>query len=166
MTHPNPRRAREPSARRGTTTRRSALFAIGLAALAGTGCAGAADDAVSLEHARAEHEAGRAVLIDIREPQEHATGVAADARLLPMRQLGARLAEIPLDPSLPVLLICNTQNRSRATLRALRERGYGHVRFVNGGMSEWARRGWPMVRPGNRPVSGTGSSTGSGAGSG
>lgn len=104
-------------------------------------------DAVSLEHARAEHEAGRAVLIDIREPAEHATGVAAGARLLPMRQLARRLAEIPTDTARPVLLICNTQNRSAATLRALRQHGYSHVRYVSGGMSEWARRGWPMVRP-------------------
>ena len=104
-------------------------------------------DAVSLESARAEHEAGRAILIDIREPAEHATGVAAGARLLPMRQLDARLAEIPADPNKPVLLICATQNRSSATVRALRQRGYAHVRYVNGGMSEWARRGWPMVKP-------------------
>jgi rhodanese-related sulfurtransferase len=104
-------------------------------------------DAVSLETARAEHEAGRAILIDIREPAEHATGVAAGARLLPMRQLDVRLAEIPVKPDQPVLLICATQNRSSATLRALRQRGYAHVRYVNGGMSEWARRGWPMVKP-------------------
>jgi rhodanese-related sulfurtransferase len=102
---------------------------------------------VSLEKARAEHEAGRAILIDIREPDEHATGVAAGARLLPMRQLRARISEIPVDPAMPVLLICNTQNRSRAVLDALRERGYGHVRYVEGGMSEWARRAWPMVKP-------------------
>jgi rhodanese-related sulfurtransferase len=107
----------------------------------------ASTDAVSLEAARAEHEAGRAVLVDIREPEEHATGVAAGARLLPMRQLSQRLHEIPTRADQPVLLICNTQNRSSATLRALRERGYGHVRYVNGGMSEWARRGWPMVKP-------------------
>ena len=107
----------------------------------------ASADAVSLDLARAEHEAGRAILIDIREPEEHATGVAAGARLLPMRQLNQRLAEIPVRADQPVLLICNTQNRSSATLRALRERGYGHVRFVSGGMSEWARRGWPLVRP-------------------
>lgn len=105
-------------------------------------------DAVSLEAARAELAAGRAVLIDIREPEEHATGVAPGARLLPMRQLSRRLAEIPTDPGKPVLLICNTQNRSSATLRALRERGYAHVRYVTGGMSEWARRGWPLVKPG------------------
>jgi rhodanese-related sulfurtransferase len=122
------------------------LLVAALVATGGSWAAGA-PDAVSLETARAEHEAGRAILIDIREPDEHATGVAAGARLLPMRQLGARLSEIPLDPGKPVLLICNTQNRSSATLRALRERGYSHVRYVTGGMSEWARRGWPMVKP-------------------
>jgi rhodanese-related sulfurtransferase len=104
-------------------------------------------DAVSLETARADLEAGRVVLIDVREPFEHATGVAAGARLLPMSQLSTRVGEIPLDPKKPVYLICNTQNRSSATLRALRQRGYAHARFVSGGMSEWARRGWPMVKP-------------------
>lgn len=117
------------------------------AALAGCGKTEASADCVSLDLARAEHEAGRAMLIDIREPEEHAGGVAAGARLLPMRQLNRRLQEIPTNSDQAVLLICNTQNRSSATLRALRERGYGHVRYVNGGMSDCARCGWPMVRP-------------------
>lgn len=131
--------------------RRAAVLAL-LALGAGWGPRARANgllpsDRVSLEEARAGLESGRVILIDIREPAEHATGVAPGARLLPMRQLGARLDEIPTDPKQPVLLICNTQNRSPATLRALRERGYGHVRWVEGGMSEWARRGWPMVKP-------------------
>jgi len=107
----------------------------------------AASDSVTLDVARAEFEAGRAILIDIREPNEHATGVAKGAQLLPMRQLNTRLAEIPTAPDKPVLLICNTQNRSSSTLAALRERGYAHVRFVQGGMSEWNRRGRPVVKP-------------------
>jgi rhodanese-related sulfurtransferase len=64
-----------------------------------------------------------------------------------MRQLSARLAELPRDR--PVLLICNTQNRSRATFDALRERGWTNLRYVNGGMSEWNRRGWKTVKPAN-----------------
>lgn len=104
--------------------------------------------AVSLEQARAELEAGQALLIDIREPGEHAQGVAPGALLLPMRQLESRLDLIPADPSARVLLICNTQNRSRATLLALHARGLTHVRYVQGGMSEWARRDWPLVPPG------------------
>lgn len=102
---------------------------------------------VSLETARADAEAGRVLLVDIREPDEHrATGVAAGAKLLPMSQLGARVAELPADPSRPVYLICNTQNRSRRTVEALRRQlGWTHVRYVEGGMSEWVRRGWPVV---------------------
>lgn len=119
-----------------------------VASLAGCGPSEASTDAVSLDTARADVAAGRAVLIDIREPDEHATGVAAGARLLPMRQLNQRLREIPIQPDQPVYLICHTQNRSSATLRALRQQGYGHVRFVSGGMSEWNRRGWPTVKPG------------------
>lgn len=130
--------------------RRTALLGLAaVAALAGCRHETIPLPSVSLETARAEHEAGRAVLIDIREPSEHATGVAPGARLLPMSQLAARVAEIPTDPGRPVLLICNTQNRSSATLRTLREQaGFGHLRFVEGGMSEWTRRGWPLVPPG------------------
>ncbi len=124
----------------------SVMFACGV--LAATGVAADEPDFVALTTARAEHEAGRAVLIDIREPAEHASGVARGAQLLPMRQLATRLAEIPTDPRRPVLLICNTQNRSSATVRALRQRGFTHVRYVRGGMSEWVRRGWPLVAPG------------------
>jgi rhodanese-related sulfurtransferase len=104
-------------------------------------------DSVSLEIARNELESGRSIVFDIREPQEHAGGVAAGMRLLPMRQLAARLNEIPNDPKRPVLLICNTQNRSSATLKFLREKGYTNVRFVQGGMSEWGKRAWPLVKP-------------------
>lgn len=116
------------------------LFGAGLPAVAP-----AQGVSVSLEQARAEHEAGKAILVDIREPDEHATGVVPSARLLPMRQLSARLSELPRDR--PVLLICNTQNRSRATFDALRERGWTNLRYVNGGMSEWNRRGWKTVAP-------------------
>ena len=73
--------------------------------------------------------------------------MAPGVQLLPMRQLAARISEIPNDPRQPVLLICNTQNRSSATLKYLREKGYTNVRFVQGGMSEWTRRAWPLVNP-------------------
>lgn len=133
-----------------TLTRRSLSLVLLSLSLGLAACSEsvAKSDVVSLDFARAEHEAGRVVLIDIREPSEHATGVAKGVQLLPMRQMSTRLSEIPPADGKPVLLICNTQNRSSATLRALREKGYGHVRYVDGGMSEWARRNWPMVKPG------------------
>lgn len=124
-----------------------AALALGSLTLAAQGQTGADTDSVTLEVARTELSSGKATLFDVREPQEHAEGVAHGARLLPMRQLAARLSEIPRDSKTPVLLICRTQNRSSATLKFLREKGYTNVRFVQGGMSEWSRRGWPLVRP-------------------
>ena len=72
--------------------RRSLLALVAAAALGAAGCTEALDpaDAVSLDVARADLEAGRAILIDIREKDEHATGVANGA----------------------VLLLYNSQNRS------------------------------------------------------
>jgi len=131
-----------------TVNRRTLVALSGLCVL-GVAHAQVRQDAesVSLDVARQELESGKSLVIDIREPQEHATGVAPGVQLLPMRQLAARISEIPNDPKRPVLLICNTQNRSSATWKFLREKGYTNVRFVQGGMSEWARRAWPMVRP-------------------
>jgi rhodanese-related sulfurtransferase len=138
---------------RSTCTRRRLLaLPLMLGALFGvaTGAGAQSDDVVTLQAARELHESGAALLIDIREPDEHARGVAAGAKLLPMSQLRQRLSEIPIDPApRPVLLICNTQNRSSATLKALRQQGYAHVRYVHGGMAEWVRRGWPVVGPGS-----------------
>lgn len=102
---------------------------------------------VTLEQARAEHASGKVLMIDIRESQEHATGVVQGVVLLPMSQVAQRVAEIPKQTDQPVLLICNTQNRSRAVTEALQEKGFTNIRYVNGGMSEWAKRGWPMVKP-------------------
>ncbi len=134
-----------PSSPAFRLARRAVLM---LAAALALGSAHADELSVSLETARHELESGHSLVFDIREPVEHATGVAASARLLPMSQLRQRLAEIPNDPAKPVLLICNTQNRSSRTLKALRETGgYTNVRFVEGGMSEWAKRGWPMIKP-------------------
>ena len=141
-----PRRHLTPAFQRPRRNLSFLVLSLGLT-MAACSPQAAAADSVTLDFARAEFEAGRAILIDIREPNEHALGVAKGAQLLPMRQLGARLAEIPTATDKPVFLICNTQNRSSSTLAALRERGYPHVRYVQGGMSEWMRRGWPVVKP-------------------
>ena len=132
--------------------RSSRIFAFGLAvcvAVLSAGCSDPIDpaDHVSLEQARVEHEAGKVMLVDIRETREHKTGVAAGAVLLPMSELGSKIGQIPQSPDQPVLLICNTQNRSKATLLKLKQQGYTNIRYVDGGMSQWAAKGWPMVVP-------------------
>jgi rhodanese-related sulfurtransferase len=102
---------------------------------------------VSLEVAREALDKSSAVVIDIREPGEHATGVAKGAKLIPMSQLSKRISEVPQSANQSVLLICNTQNRSSRVADQLRAAGYSNISYVHGGMSQWAARNWPMVKP-------------------
>lgn len=108
---------------------------------------------VSLEEGRQLFESKQALLFDIREADEHATGVASGALLLPTSQLQQRASEIPRDPAQPVLIICQTQSRSSEVAKALKEAGWTNVRYVHGGMSGWARNGWPLVKPFGLPAS-------------
>jgi rhodanese-related sulfurtransferase len=102
---------------------------------------------VSLDEARSMVGTSSVTGLDIREPEEHATGVAKGMKLIPMSTLESRLNELPRSPNSRLLLICNTQNRSSAVAKELRSRGFTNVEYVRGGMSEWAKRGWTMESP-------------------
>lgn len=112
------------------------------------GCtANAAGSSVTLEEARTALDKSSAIVIDIRETSEHATGVAKGARLIPMGQLGKRLNELPKPGEQPLLIICKTQNRSSKIVEQLQAAGFTNASYVQGGMSQWAARGWTMVKP-------------------
>jgi rhodanese-related sulfurtransferase len=102
---------------------------------------------VSLDDMRQALETASTIVIDIREPYEHANGVASGTKLIPMSQLGGRLAELPAPGAEPFWLICNTQMRSANVVGQLQSMGYTNASYVNGGMSLWARQAWPMVKP-------------------
>jgi rhodanese-related sulfurtransferase len=87
-------------------------------------------------------------VLDIRERDEHAKGVIEGTGLLPMSQIAQRAHELSTEGNKPVMLICNTQNRSQRAIAALERAGYTRVFWVNGGTSEWAKRGLPLVMPG------------------
>jgi rhodanese-related sulfurtransferase len=109
--------------------------------------AAAATAPVSLEDMRTAIATQSAVVIDIREPFEHATGVVKGTVLIPMSVLGKRLAELPKPTDKALLVICNTQNRSSKIVEQLNAAGFINARYVQGGMSEWNARRLPTVKP-------------------
>lgn len=129
--------------------RRLALKSLALVCVCAAGLAQSqpATAMVGVDEARRALESGSAKVFDIRERAEFATGVAPGMLLLPMSELGKRLTELPAPGAEPFLLICNTQNRSSRVVQRLQAMGYTNVQYVNQGMSEWAKRGWPMVKP-------------------
>lgn len=105
---------------------------------------------VGLEAARADAEAGRALLVDIREPHEHATGVARGAKLLPMREIGARLAEIPKDAAQPAADLQHAEPLTGRVAGAARARLHQCALRRGRDVGMGTARGLPLVKPAAR----------------
>jgi rhodanese-related sulfurtransferase len=99
---------------------------------------------VTPEEIRPLLDAG-AVLLDVREQEEWDAGHAPAASHIPMRDVAARIAEIPADRR--VLAICRVGGRSRTVARALIDAGYDAYN-VAGGMHAWAAADLPVEATG------------------
>ncbi len=86
-----------------------------------------------------------ALLIDVREPYEHAAGMAAGAIPLPRAQVAQRIAQVAPDRNAEILTICAHGQRSLLAAQALRQLGYANVASVAGGTAEWISQGLPMT---------------------
>src|SRR5690606_28378036 len=76
-------------------------------------------------------------IVDVREPHEWeiANLEPYGARLIPMREIEARLGE--LDRDAEIVLHCKTGGRSAIVLRQLREAGYTRLWNLKGGILAW-----------------------------
>ncbi len=81
------------------------------------------------------------LLLDVREPDEYASGHITNARLLPLGELGKRLNELPRDRQ--VVCICASGNRSVTATRALMAAGYNAINVKNG-MFAWQMMNLPV----------------------
>nr|WP_203821878.1 rhodanese-like domain-containing protein [Actinoplanes ferrugineus] len=88
-----------------------------------------------------------AVLLDVREPAEWRAGHAPSARHIPLRQLTARLAEVPADR--PVITVCRSGVRSRQAAALLAREGR-QVHNLTGGLRAWADAGMGLQAKGGR----------------
>lgn len=75
-------------------------------------------------------------LLDVREPHEHAIVSLPKSRLIPLRELPARLAE--LDPHADLVVLCHHGQRSREAVAVLRGAGFARARSLAGGIDAWA----------------------------
>jgi len=90
-------------------------------------------------------DAGREkpVLLDVREPWEYEKARIEGARLVPMREIQARVGE--LDPSAEVVAICHHGGRSQQVAIFLEKSGFKKVHNLVGGVDAWSRNVDPAV---------------------
>ena len=89
-----------------------------------------------------------ALLLDVREAFEHATGMARDAVPLPRGELAQRIEEIAPDRVAEILIICAHGQRSLMAAQMLQQMGYTNVVSVAGGTARWTEEGLPMAKAG------------------
>ncbi len=79
-----------------------------------------------------------AVVVDVRNADEYATGRAPGARLLPLPALAAQLSDLPTDR--PVYVICQAGGRSAQATELLRSAGIDAYSVI-GGTAGWIAAG-------------------------
>ena len=87
-----------------------------------------------------------ALLLDVREDDEWATGHAPQAVHRPLSRL--TVEDVPADRN--VVAVCRVGSRSGQVTAALVARGYEIVNLA-GGMAAWAAAGLPVVRDDGTP---------------
>jgi rhodanese-related sulfurtransferase len=88
---------------------------------------------------------GDFVLLDCREPDEHAVARIAAARLLPMSSLAARLAELEPFRDAQIAVHCHRGGRSLKVAQWLRVQGFAKAQSMAGGIDRWSEEIDPAV---------------------
>jgi molybdopterin/thiamine biosynthesis adenylyltransferase/rhodanese-related sulfurtransferase len=83
-------------------------------------------------------------IVDVREPYEWAIARLPDARLVPLNSLPQAVHS--LDPRSELVVYCHHGVRSEAAVAWLRDRGFGRVRNLVGGIDRWSLEVDPSLR--------------------
>ena len=90
------------------------------------------------------------VIVDVRLPAEWMGLKIGTVLNLPLNQLSALSGR--LDPSEPVVMVCNSAFRSSLAVGILERKGFHKVRSLEGGSEAWIQAGLPVIEPAT-PVS-------------
>lgn len=86
-----------------------------------------------------------ALVLDIREKKDFATGHVVDAVNIPFASLANRLGELEPYKTRPIVLVCQAGQTVSSAGKMLREKGFNAIR-MNGGIIEWTNQKLPLVK--------------------
>jgi molybdopterin/thiamine biosynthesis adenylyltransferase/rhodanese-related sulfurtransferase len=86
------------------------------------------------------------VVIDVRDPDEYRDGYIEPALNISRGFLEFRIGTATTDPSVPIVLYCQTGLRSLLAGKALKELGFSNVINLAGGYQRWVQSGLPVVK--------------------
>ncbi|MFC6354617.1 ThiF family adenylyltransferase [Luethyella okanaganae] len=80
------------------------------------------------------------VVVDVREPEEHAESAIPGSRLVPLGTLLRAPSEVTLPRGVPLIVHCHRGSRAEQAARALSSAGFGDVVVLDGGIESWEKQ--------------------------
>jgi rhodanese-related sulfurtransferase len=87
-----------------------------------------------------------ALILDVREDKEYASGHIPKARHIPLGQLAGRIQELDKFKSKPILVTCRSGQRSARACGMLKKAGFETVYNQAGGIMAWERANLPIAK--------------------
>lgn len=87
-----------------------------------------------------------AVVVDVREVAEFATGHLPNARNIPLGELEKRSGELAKFKNKPLILVCQSGARSGRAMATVKAAGFDKVYNLAGGVAQWRKDNLPIVK--------------------
>ncbi len=88
----------------------------------------------------------RAVVVDVCEADEFATGHVGGAKHIPLGQLEQRLGDMVKNKTVPLILVCGTGSRAARAAGIARKLGYEKAQPLAGGLKAWKEANLPIEK--------------------
>jgi len=88
----------------------------------------------------------KAVVVDVGEAAEFASGHVGNAKNVPLGELESRLGASVKNKTLPLILVCQTGARSAKAVRIAKTLGYERAVSLAGGLGAWKAANLPVEK--------------------
>ena len=88
----------------------------------------------------------KAVVVDVCDATEFASGHIVGSKNIPLSELEVRLAATVKNKNLPLILVCQSGARSSRALAVAKKLGYEQAQLLGGGLAAWKAANLPVEK--------------------
>jgi len=88
----------------------------------------------------------KAIIVDVCETEEFATGHLGNAKNVPLSQLAERLPQIAKNKGVPLILVCAKGPRAQRAVGIAKGLGYDKAVALAGGLAAWREANMPIEK--------------------